>query len=287
MLPEFNYLRPRTLNEALTLIATTPNALPIAGGTNLVVDARSGKLSPETVVEIGCLEELRGIRLEGNDIVIGAGATIADLLADSTIESQAAVLHAASATFANTLIRNRATIGGNLANNAPCADTAPALLVLDASVELASVRGRRSLKLEQFLKTPFQTERAADELIIAIRFPVPAVSTVSRFRKMGLRKISCMAKVDVAVMVEFDSQGICTDTRIAMGAASPVARRAVAAETSLMGNALTPERIRLAAEQTAEAAVPRPGSEYKQQVVSGMVMQLLGDIAKEGGDRRG
>ena len=143
------------------------------------------------------------------------------------------------------------------------------------------------MKLAEFLTNPFQTKREPDELIVSIRCPVPAAPTLSRFCKMGLRKISCMAKVDVAVMMEFDSQGICTDARIAMGAASPVARRAVAAEAELTGNVLTPERIRLAAEKTAVAAVPRPGSEYKQQVVSGMVTRLLDDIAQEGGDRRG
>ena len=287
MLPVFDYLKPRSLDDALALIATTPKAFPIAGGTNLIVDVRSGKVKPETVVEVGVLDELRGIRREGDEIVIGAGTTIAQLLTDPMIESLAPVLHAASSTFANTLIRNRATIGGNLANNAPCADTAPALLVLDAFVELASVRGTRRIKLEEFLTNPFQTERAEDELIIAVRFLVPAASTVGRFRKMGLRKISCMAKVDVAVLLGLDSQGICVDARIAMGAASPVARRASDAEATLVGNPLHPERIRLAAKQTAEAAVPRPGSEYKQQVVSGMVTQLLGDISKEGGDRRG
>ncbi len=287
MLPMFDYLKPRSLDDALALIATTPKAFPIAGGTNLLVDVRSGKVQPEALVEVGFLDELCGIRKEGGEIVIGAGTTIAELLSDPMIESQLPVLHAASTTFANTLIRNRATIGGNLANNAPCADTAPALLVLDASVELASVRGKRSIKLEEFLTSPFETVRAVDELILAVRVSVPPRAAIGRFRKMGLRKISCMAKVDVAVLLDFNSEGICVDARIAMGAASPVARRAVDAEATLVGNPLHPERIRRAADQTAQAAVPRPGSEYKQQVVRSMVTKLLDDIAREGGDRRG
>ena len=284
MLPAFELLKPATLEQALKLLADTPKALPIAGGTNLIVDARAGKLTPETVIDISGLEELNGVEVSDTEIIIGSATTIAELLQDPTIQESASVLHSACQTFANTLIRNRATIGGNLVNNAPCADTAPALLVLNAEVELASVEGTRRLPLEEFLLEPFRTKRQANEILTAVRFPIPPKTAIGRFQKMGLRKISCMAKVDVAMLLDFDSSGVCTDARMALAAASPVAFRAREAEEVFVGQKLTAETIQAAASLAEHAAVPRPGSEYKQQVVAGLTRRLLAKIAEEVGD---
>jgi len=284
MLPTFELIKPTSLEQALEMLAAMPSACPIAGGTNLIVDARAGKLAPDTVIDIGGLDELRGVEVADTEIIIGSATTIAELLQDSTIQESASVLHSACKTFANTLIRNRATIGGNLVNNAPCADTAPALLVLDAEVELACVVGTRRLPLQEFLLEPFRTKRQANEILTAVRFPIPPKTAIGRFQKMGLRKISCMAKVDVAVLLDFDSSGVCTDARMALAAASPVAFRAREAEEVLVGQKLTAKTIQAAASLAEQAAVPRPGSEYKQQVVAGLTRRLLAKIAEEVGD---
>jgi len=283
-LPAFDVLKPQTLDEALEMVAKDPQAMPIAGGTNLIVDARAGKLKPETVIDLSALDELQDIAVEGHEMAIGACVTIAELLDDPDIRQYAPVLSAAAQTFANTLIRHRATVGGNLVNNAPCADTAPALLVLDANVELASLVGTRSLPLEEFLLSPFATKRQSNEILTAVRFPIPPTSAMVRFQKMGLRKISCMAKVDVAMLLDFDHSGICTDARIALAAACPVAFRARDAEEALVGQRLTAESIQAAANLAEQAAVPRPGSEYKQQVVAGLTRRLLSEIAEEVGE---
>lgn len=287
MLPMFGLLKPKSLEEALELLAAEPSAFLLSGGTNLIVDARAGKLTPETVIDIGGLDELRGIEVTETEIVIGAATTIAALLQNSAIQEDASVLHGACKTFANTLIRNRATIGGNLANNAPCADTAPALLVLNAEVELASVIGSRHVPLDEFLLEPFKTKRQANEILTAVRFPIPPKTVVGRFQKMGLRKISCMAKVNVVILLDFDKSGTCIDARIALGAASPVSIRASEAEGALVGQALNKELTVTVAEKAAQAAVPRSGSEYKQQVVAGLIRRLLVEIAEEVGGQNG
>lgn len=299
VLPEFELLRPQSLEEALELLATESGALPVAGGTNLLVDVRAGKLIPETVIDLSALDELQFIAIEGHEIVVGACVTIAELLADLVIQERAPVLSAAAKTFANTLIRNRATVGGNLANNAPCADMAPALLVLDANIDLASATGTRQLPLQEFLLEPFKTRRQPNEILTSIRFPIPSETSVGRFQKMGLRKISCMAKVDVALLLDFDHSGVCTDARIALGAVAPTPLRARKAEAALVGTAIiacAPEEsvrwgerphgrtIEEAARLAAEAAVPRQGSEYKQKAVTGLVRRLLNEIAEEVGD---
>ena len=282
MLPEFDLKQPSTLTEALEILAATPTALPLAGGTNLIVDMRSGKLRPQVLIDIGGLQELCCIRQKGGHLLIGGGVTIAELLDDPMIERHAPTLGQMARSFANALIRNRATIGGNLVNAAPCADTAPALLVLDAEVELASVNGSRRVPLEEFLVDAFRTIRRPNEVLTAVRVPIPSETTVGGFEKMGLRKISCMAKVDVAVRVETDDGGLVTNARVAVGGASAVAIRARRAEEALIGRTLSGESIDAAADFAAEAAEPRSGSEYKRQVVRGMTRRLLARLADGG-----
>jgi len=126
MLPEFALLMPQTLEEALEMLAEgAPDVAPLAGGTNLVVDMRSGRYRPSVVVNIGGLEELRGVRRENGHLVVGGGVTIAELLDDPLIAQHAPVLRESAAVLANPLVRNRATVGGNLADASPAADSAP------------------------------------------------------------------------------------------------------------------------------------------------------------------
>lgn len=278
-LPTFEVECPQTLGEALRILAEVKGAEPIAGGTNLIVDMRAGKHRPHVVVDVAGLRDLHGIAITETEIVIGAATTIAEMLESPVLASHAPVLVKACSRFANALIRNRATVGGNLVTAAPCSDTAPALLTLDAEVKLASVRGTRRLPLEKFLLNAFSTVRRSDELLLSVRFPIPSATAVSAFRKMGLRKVSCMAKVDVAVMLDEDAAGRCTTARIAVAAASPVAVRARAAEAALVGKTLTSETIAAAARLTANAAVPRTGSEYKLSVVQGLARRLLAEAA--------
>ena len=283
-LPAFTFLKPQSLAEALDMLATESGAFPVAGGTNLMVDVRDGKLVPETMVDISHLDELCGIGVTDTEIILGGTVTIAELLRCSAIQTHAPVLSAAAQTFANTLIRNRATIGGNLVNAAPCSDTAPAFLVLNATVELSSSNGVRQLPLSEFLLGAFETERRSDELLTKIRFAIPPSSSKGGFQKMGLRKISCMAKVDVAAWLDFDEHGTCREARIAHGAASAVALRVPDAENVLVGQALTVEKIDEAARLTELSAQPRSGSEYKRQVVYGLTRRILNGIAGRGKD---
>lgn len=280
MLPEFNLLMPKTLPEALEMLAdNAPDVAPLAGGTNLIPDMRGGRLSPSTVVNVEGLEELRGVRRENGHLVLGGGTTIAELRADPLLAQHAPILQEAAAAFGHPLVRNRATVGGNLVNAAPCADTAPPLLALNAEVELASKDGVRIVPLEDFMIGVYQTVCQPQELLAAIRWPVSPPHTVGAFRKLGLRKISCMAKVDVAVVVEGEG-GRCREARIALGAVAPRHFRVHDAEDLLRGQPLTPEIIAEAARLTAGASQPRSGSEYKLQVVEALTRRLLAKVAQ-------
>lgn len=282
MLPEFDLLTPQTLPEALEILADgTPEVQPLAGGTNLIVDMRSGYTRPSVVVNVAKLEELRGIQRENGHLVVGGGVTVAELLESPLIARFAPMMKEAAAAFANPLIRNRATVGGNLVNAAPCADTAPPLLALNAVVVLTSKDGVRHVPLEEFLVDAFKTVRQPQELLTAVRWPVSPPHSAGAFRKMGLRKVTCMAKVDVAVMVESDGDGRCQEVRIALGAVAPRHFRVHAAEDLLRGRPLTAGSIAEAARLTAEAARPRVGSEYKRQVVEAVTRRLLTKVVDE------
>jgi CO/xanthine dehydrogenase FAD-binding subunit len=278
-LPQFEVAQPATLGEALKILSEVKDAEPIAGGTNLMVDMRAGTHRPRVVVDVAALRDLHGIEVTDTEIIIGAATTIAEMLASPILAKHASVLVSACTSFANPLIRNRATLGGNLVTAAPCSDTAPALLTLDAEVKLASVRGMRRVPLEKFLVSAFSTIRRSDELLVSVRFRLPSATAMGAFRKMGLRKVSCMAKVDVAVMLDGDATGRCTSARIAIAAASPAAVRARAAEAALVGKMLIPETIAAAASLTAKAAAPRAGSEYKLRVVEALARRLLAEAA--------
>jgi CO/xanthine dehydrogenase FAD-binding subunit len=284
MLPEFDLIRPQTIPEALAILAEQgADAMPVAGGTNVVVDLRAGKHQPRALIDIARLPGLRGIHRENGHLVMGGGTTISDLLYDPLIAQHATALREAAAVFANPLIRNRATVGGNLADASPAADTAPPLLALDAEVELASQGGIRRLPLADFLVGVRVTLRQTDELLTAVRFPVPPISgSASHFQKVGLRKADAISVLSAAVAVAWDTAGCCTAARIALGALAPRPLRVAAAETLLVGEKLTHAVIAEAARLAGEAARPiddiRGSAGYRRKVTEVVVLRLLDKV---------
>ena len=297
MLPEFDLLTPQTLPKAIEMLAEgTPDVVPLAGGTNLIVDLRGGRYRPPpsppceggsalVLVNVAGLDELRGIRQEAGRLVVGGGVTIAELLDDPLIAQYAPVLREAAAVFANPLVRNRATVGGNLVDGSPAANMSPPLLVLDAEVELASKAGVRRVPLDNFLVGVRQTLRRPDELLTAIRWPIPPPRSASAFYKIGLRKSDAIAVVSAAVMVACDERGHCEQARIALGSVAPRVIRARAAEETLRGQPLTGKVIAEAARLSAEVACPiddiRGSAAYRQRVTEVLVRRLLDEVANQ------
>jgi carbon-monoxide dehydrogenase medium subunit len=286
MLPEFDLLMPRTLPEALHLLSeSAPDVLPLAGGTNLVPDLRGGNCKPDTLVGVGGLDALRGIRRESDQIVVGSGVTIAELLESEVIIKHGGVLRQAAEVFANPLVRNRATIGGNLGNASPAADAAPPLLVLDAEIELASNMGSRWVPLRDFFVHVCDTVCEPMELITAVRWPVPTSRTFGGFRKLSLRKSTAVSVVSVAVQVTFDGEGRCENARIALGAVAPTPIRAYQAEEILHSKALTPEVIdeatRLACGAARCIGDVRSSAAYRERVIDVLMRRLLEEVGSQ------
>lgn len=289
MLPEFDLLRPRDLPEALTMMAREP-VLPIAGGTNLIVELRDGLGIAAKLMDVSRLRELRGIRRENGHVVVGGGTTITELLQSPIIAAAAKPLHQAAALLGNPLVRNRATIAGNLVNASPAADTAPPLLALGAEVELAGAKASRWVTLDEFMVGVNKTVREPDELLTSIRWPAPPAHSAAGFYKIGLRKADACSVINAAVMVVWDEAGRCTQARIAIGAAAPRPIRARTAEAALLAQPLDPEvttnAARLAAGDTAPIDDIRGSASYRRRMAEVMVRRLLAQTAELQAGRR-
>ncbi len=287
MLPEFDLLSPRTLPEALQQLAAA-GAAPLAGGTNVVPDLRSGRHCPRILIDVGKLEDLRGLRRVDGHVVAGGAVTIAELLASPLVAETAPSLRQAASLFANPLIRNRATLGGNLADASPAADMAPPLLALDAEVDLLSQSGCRTVPLDDFFTGVRKTVRRPDELVGSVRWPVPSTRTAFGYVKLGLRKADAISVISVAVRVDAYPDGRVRQARIALGSVAPVPLRAAEAEKWLTGQELTPETIAEAGKLAAAAVSPisdlRASASYRRQMADVLVRRLLdraaGDLTR-------
>jgi CO/xanthine dehydrogenase FAD-binding subunit len=210
---------------------------------------------------------------------LGALTTVTTLLESPLLSGAAAVLRAAAADFASPLTRNRATLGGNIADASPAADTAVPLLALDASVELHSAqRGPRTLPLAEFFLAPRRTRCAPDELLTALTFPIPPATATGGFVKLALRDAMAVALVSVGVVLEWQGD-VCARGRIALGAVAPTPIRASRGEALLAGQRLDADLIAACANACATDASPiddvRGSARYRRQMISVLVRRLL------------
>lgn len=275
---------PDTLDGALGILATgiDDGTTALAGGTNLIVDIRARRERPQRVVGLGCLDELTGIENDGRRVRIGSRTTVSDLLRSPIIAATAPSLVQASKVFAGQMVRNTATVGGNIACGSPAADLVPPLISLDAEVELASASGTRTVALDEYFLGYKTDVRRADELITSISWPCPAENADNAFYKLGRRKGDAITITGVAVTLVVVA-GACRKVRIALGAVSPCVVRARAAEAMLGGEVLTPELITAAARQAGTECSPiddvRATAEYRRLTVESLTRRLLGEAA--------
>ena len=206
-------LSPLSLEEALRLKAERRDAVPIAGGTDVMVAINFDRLRPGTVLNLEEVDELRGWSRENGTVRLGARATYTELMAPDAAAALPALAEAAR-TVGSPQIRNRGTVGGNLGTASPAGDALPPLLVYGAEVELASTRGSRTAPLRDFLVGPKRNALEQDELIVAVRIPVPGPRQT--FMKVGPRNAMVIAVVSLALVVDGD------ELRASYGSAGPV-----------------------------------------------------------------
>jgi carbon-monoxide dehydrogenase medium subunit len=287
MYAQFSLDIPDNLDRALADLAGADGreTLPLAGGTNLIVDIRARRERPQRIVGLANVGELCGIEAGGGRVTIGARTTVSDLLASSEVAAAAPSLIDASKVFAGQMVRNTATVGGNIACGSPAADLVPPLMSLDAELTLASKSGSRTVALDEYFLDYKQDARRPDELITKISWPRLPDNAVNSFYKLARRKGDAITITGVAVTIAIKG-GKCSMARIALGAVGPVVSRAKEAETMLENNALTSELIAMAASRAAGECSPiddvRASADYRRHTVEALTRRLLSQALRKG-----
>ena len=279
MYAEFDLTIPADLPEAIRALgAAGKRVVPLSGGTNVLVDVRSQRIAPDCILDLNRLGELRGIAVDSGRVTLGARTTVGDLMASGELARHAPALVQAATVFAGQMVRNAATVAGNIACGSPAADLVPPLLSLDAEVTLSSVRGSRTLALADYYLGYKSDRREADELITAISWPVPAANSFGSFYKLARRKGDAITVTAVAVSIGIAGSR-CDSARIALGSVAPVPMRARRAEAMLEGAELTPDRIAAAAKAAMEECSPiddvRATGEYRRHMVGVLTARLI------------
>ncbi len=290
MLSEFDLTIPTSLDQALEALAE--GAAPLAGGTNILVDSRAGLAGPARLAGLGRLAELRRIEVNKGRVRIGALTTISDIMEHPEISVLAPSMLASARLFGGQMVRNAATVAGNVAYGSPAADMMPPLLSLDAQVTLSKLGATRTVAIETLFTGFKESVRAPDELITEIAWPVPPENSANLFYKLGLRKGDAISVVCLAITVSVE-EGRCKAARIALGAVAPKVMRAFEAEAMLTGEALSPALIDQAARRAAGECSPiddlRASGDYRRQMVHALTRRLLGQawdrLSKTGGSR--
>jgi carbon-monoxide dehydrogenase medium subunit len=247
--PSFDYYRARSVADAHQLLAAHPGAKLLAGGHSLVPLLKLRLAAPPALVDIGRIPELRGLSRQGDMIRIGALATHAELAASADVRSAAPALADAAAMVGDPAVRNRGTIGGNVAHADPASDLPTVLVALDARILASGPGGERTIPADQFFTGIMTTALAEDDILTAIQVPVSGKGQGSAYEKFS-HPASRYAVLGVAAWVAVAS-GTCSAARIALGGLLPNARRAGNAERALVGKAIDDETIAAAAVHVA------------------------------------
>lgn len=278
MLPPFDLSQPQSLADALQALAGNGDTRALAGATNLVPDLRGKRETCRDFVSLEALDELRHIKRDGDRVTLGARTTMADILADRGIKTDAPALYAAAEIFAGSMVRTAATIGGNICCGSPSADTVPALLTIDAEVTLSSASGQRTVSLDAFYIDYKKSVLRSDELLTSVSWNVPSQNSANLFYKLARRKGDAITVTGVAVMIAAED-GVCSCARIALGSVAPTVFRASAAENLLAGKALDESIIEQAARAAADQCAPiddiRASADYRLQTAFSLTRRLL------------
>lgn len=279
---EGQFLKATNLQEACELLAQYGGkARLLAGGTDLMVAVNQRKLFPEVLVYLGD-SGLNYINAEGDNLVIGAATPFTDIMRSDRVQEETPLLAEVISHLASPAIRNVGTIGGNLANGSPAADSATALLALGASLRLRSKTGEREVAVEEFFTGPGETMLEPAELVQEIIIPRQIGGAKWAYRKLGKRKAQTLSIVSVAISCPLEG-GQCQGVRIALGAVAPTPILATEAARILEGKAMDVKLIDKAAKAAAEATRPiddvRGSAWYRRRATEALVKQLLAQIS--------
>ncbi len=282
--PPFEYHRPSSLSEACGLLRKLgPEAIPLAGGTDVLVDLRRGSKQPRHLVSLADLHDLREIGVHGGDLKIGALVTPSQLECSEAVLTHRPELLDAVGVFGTPQVRRRATVGGSLCTAASCGDLAPLLQALGARVVVVGPEERQVLSLEEFFgdhrKTVLEPGHILSEVTVSTRSPGEGAA----YEAFGLRATNFITVAGVAAFLRVE-EGLCTRARIALGAVAPTPLLTSTAQEALVGGALDDKSMKKAARLARQAAVPisdiRGSADHRRELVEKLCFKAL-DAARE------
>ena len=281
-LPSYELVVPRTLDGALAHVRDEPGVWrPFAGGTDLMVLLEAGKLEQRKFFSIRHLKELRGIGEVDGVVRVGALTTYTDVRRSELLSRLFPMLGQAARETGGIAIQNRGTVGGNIANASPAADTPPALLAYNAEVELVSAEGARRVPYAEFHTGYKQTVMRADELIAAVLLPQPREGAQHFYRKVGTRRAQAISKVCFAALAEVEGESL-KEVRVALGSVAPIVLRCRRTEEVLRGRRIDAALERAALDEIAREVTPiddvRSTARYRTRVTQNLLREFLSGL---------
>ncbi|HXQ70598.1 MAG TPA: xanthine dehydrogenase family protein subunit M [Pyrinomonadaceae bacterium] len=276
--PGYQLTTPASLHDALDLIGNEPGVWkPFAGGTDLMVLLEAGKLPHRNYVNIWPLRELRGIEITDEYVTLGALTTYTEVQANDVLRREFPMLCQAASETGGLAIQNRGTLGGNVVNASPAADSPPALLAYDAEIELVSSSGSRWLRYDGFHTGYKQMTMRADELLAQIR--LPRIGPIRQYyRKVGTRKAQAISKVCFAGVARMENTRV-ADVRVVLGSVAPIVLRCKQTEDAIRGKELDDDTVKLARETLLREITPiddvRSTADYRLRVAANLLVDFL------------
>ena len=270
---KFNkYFRPTSVQEAIELLQNNEDSKIVAGGTDVVIRLRAHMLKVDTLVDISAIPELKEIKVDGDNLVIGAGYDLMSLSKNPLVkDSKWEIIAECAGHVSSTQVRNRATLGGNNVNASPSADTTPALLISDAIVNVVGPNGKRDIALEK------------NEIVVSFTIPKPDDRCEAAYHKHAIRGDTDIAIVGVGVRIGLNDDDTIKMARVALGAVAPRSIRAKEVEEFLIGKKVTDEVVEEAAKMASEGIHPitdqRATAEYRKEMVYVAMKHMIKDAA--------
>ncbi len=281
MIPPFDYKSPSSIEEAIQLLwQADGKAKLIAGGTDLVIGLRNGDQNPWLVIDVTGIEELRRIEETDGTISIGAAVTHSEIASSPLIDKWAKVLADAVSEIGSPQIRNLGTIGGNIVNASPAADTLPPLMVLNAIGKVVSKEGEKQVPIYQLFKGPYETSLRPHELLIGVTFQKLSLGIRSSFVRLARRDAMAIARMSVAIVLDMEKRTKrIKDIRIAAGSVTPTPQRFSEAENLLRKESLDQKNLEGAARKVSESMINqsgiRPSTSYKRPVIEALFVRAM------------
>ena len=278
---DVDYIKATDLNSALDFLDTHGVETKIlAGGTDIMVDMRSGALKTRFLLDVSRLDDLKKIEIIDGQLSIGAAVTISELLESNTVANMAPALRKASEKFASRQIRNVATIGGNVAHCSPCGDTIPPLLIHDAEAVVLTEERQRNVSIEEMASGPYHCSLQPNEIISHfILQPRPQEVTLADFQKIGRRQELTIARMSMAAMAYQNDGGSIAYMRFALGSCTPTPHRFREIEEYLTGKVPSEKVVweagRLLAETMLNITGRRPSVVYKEPAIQGLFVRMM------------